>query len=117
MPKQGSYVERGKTEAVGSVHEIGCGEGRLTQIICEMTSGKVRASDIGEALIASNLQKDDLQAVDFVCKNIHNLTPAIDSANTVVCCEVLEHLDDPKHGFRSQFINPPLDYDLPLFRI
>ena len=85
----------------GAIHEVGCGEGRLTRILCDFPFDRVRASDISEALIARNRNNGDLRGVDFVCKSIYDLTATDDSADTVVCCEVLEHLDDPRRGLEA----------------
>jgi 2-polyprenyl-3-methyl-5-hydroxy-6-metoxy-1,4-benzoquinol methylase len=85
----------------GAIHEVGCGEGRLTRILCDLAPGRVRASDISESLIARNRNSGDLSGVDFVCKSIYDLTANADSADAVVCCEVLEHLDHPQRGLEA----------------
>ena len=93
----------GLLERIGTstIHEVGCGEGRLTQILSDLAPDRVRASDISEALISGNLDNGGFRGVDFVCKSIYDLTAADDSADAVVCCEVLEHLDDPRRGLEA----------------
>jgi 2-polyprenyl-3-methyl-5-hydroxy-6-metoxy-1,4-benzoquinol methylase len=81
---------------VRTVHEVGCGEGYLSPLFSH-PGVEVRASDISENCInlAKKAAATQGRGINFVTKNIYDLTPESDSAELVVCCEVLEHLDDP----------------------
>ena len=77
-----------------SLHEVGCGEGRLTRAIATRFEIPIRASDFGKHLIRE-LQSGGPDNVSFVPRSIYDLNPQEDRADTIVCCEVLEHLERP----------------------
>ena len=77
-------------------HEVGCGEGFLSTMLAQ--SGlAVRGSDISAAAVATARQRAAALGlpVTFRVADLHDLRPAEDGAELVVCCEVLEHLVDP----------------------
>ncbi len=79
------------------IHEVGCGEGYW---ISEWASRglKTRGSDFSRIAIdlaRNNLESLNLDIEGLKVKQIYDLEPAVDSATLVVCCEVLEHLDEP----------------------
>lgn len=82
------------------VHEVGCGEGNLSISLAKRHM-RVVASDFSEQVI--NIARDNANKanvkIEFKVASIHDLTPA-DSANLVLCSEVLEHLDDPRNAIR-----------------
>lgn len=83
---------------VSDIHEIGCGEGHLSTILAKTNKDrKVRASDFSFHVIeeAQNIAQKVGVNIDFRIASIHDLIPNEDAAELVVCCEVLEHLDDP----------------------
>lgn len=78
------------------IHEIGCGEGHLS-IALAARGGKVRSSDFSTEIIRKaegNARKNNLE-IQFKAASIYDLVPERDSAELVVCCEVLEHLHAP----------------------
>jgi len=81
------------------VHEVGCGEGNLTRMIAQRGVARVRGSDFSCAIIDVARQEPALANVSFVQKDIYSLD-AEDSAELIVCCEVLEHLDRPEEALR-----------------
>lgn len=83
-----------------SLHEVGCGEGRLTRLIRDRYRIEVLASDFSEALIEENLTRD-CESIDFKHLSIYELDPHEHRRSVVVCCEVLEHLEDPERGLRA----------------
>jgi SAM-dependent methyltransferase len=88
-----ALVERtGAREA----HEVGCGEGELTLRLAR--SGlEARGSDVSPEVIAEAIRRADAAGlgVPFKAAGIGELEPGADAAELVVCCEVLEHVDDP----------------------
>jgi 2-polyprenyl-3-methyl-5-hydroxy-6-metoxy-1,4-benzoquinol methylase len=84
---------------VKTVHEIGCGEGRWTlQWAAEGIAA--RGSDFSQKIIAGakeNAARNRL-AAQFRAASIYDLKAPEDSAELVVCCEVLEHLDQPERA-------------------
>lgn len=78
-----------------SIHEVGCGEGRLTEAIAAKYNIDVLASDFSKILIERNLERQS--NVNYINKSIYDLGIE-DRKHTIVCCEVLEHLEYPKDG-------------------
>ena len=79
--------------------EIGCGEGHVTQIILEATGARVHATDISQGLVddlRKRLPSDrlTLESVSIEAMQGHA------GFDTVVCCEVLEHIDNPELGLK-----------------
>ncbi len=80
------------------IHEVGCGEGYWT--IKWLDKGyNAHGSDFSSIAIdmaRSNAHEQQNTAQNFAVKNIYDLDPNIDSADLVVCCQVLEHLENPE---------------------
>jgi len=87
----------------GSIHEIGCGEGYWT--LRWLAAGiDARGCDVSSTAIElarRNAGKQGLGPGRFEARSIYDLVPGRDSADLVVCCEVLEHLHDPEAGLRA----------------
>jgi 2-polyprenyl-3-methyl-5-hydroxy-6-metoxy-1,4-benzoquinol methylase len=77
-----------------SLHEVGCGEGRLTRVIAENFDVSFRATDFSRDIIKRH-QSRPFKNVSFVHRSIYDLTEDEDHADVIICCEVLEHLDRP----------------------
>ncbi|MDQ8186384.1 class I SAM-dependent methyltransferase [Pelagicoccus sp. SDUM812002] len=80
-----------------SIHEVGCGEARLTRAMQETFQVPVHGSDFSAAVIDGNAQwaKD---ALSFEQLSIYDLDAQRHGRDVVVCCEVLEHLEAPERG-------------------
>ena len=106
----------------GSVHEIGCGEGRLCRLIAKEYAGPVQGCDISPVLIAQLQQELTDERFAFARKSIYDVVPARDHADLIICCEVLEHVDEPDRavealrglGARSYLLSVPRE---PLWRV
>lgn len=86
-----------------SIHEIGCGEGYW--VLRWNEQGLIaRGCDFSKNIIEiarENAMNRGLQPSLFDSRNIYDLTADKDSADLVVCCEVLEHLDNPESGLQA----------------
>lgn len=79
------------------VHEVGCGEGELTRRFSALGL-QARGSDLSDTVIkeAKNRSSNTGDTSEFKAASIYDLTSPDDSAELVVCCEVLEHLEEPE---------------------
>lgn len=86
-----------------NLHEIGCGEGELSWRAAAKGS-VVRGTDVAEEAIAlakarvATSASDVARKPDFRVAGICDLSAPDDCAELVICCEVLEHLEDPEQG-------------------
>lgn len=89
--------------APSSIHEIGCGEGYW--VMQWVSSGiAARGSDFSEQVIAlakENARQRSLSTELFMSRSIYDLQSSSDGADLLVCCEVLEHLNDPAAGLAA----------------
>jgi 2-polyprenyl-3-methyl-5-hydroxy-6-metoxy-1,4-benzoquinol methylase len=89
--------------APASIHEIGCGEGYWVLRWNEQGIA-ARGCDFSATVIdiaRDNSAARGLPASLFSARSIYDLDAASDSSDLVVCCEVLEHLEDPHAGLRA----------------
>lgn len=85
--------------ACADVHEIGCGEGELVLRLVRKGS-RARGSDFSHEIIAlanRNAARANLSA-EFKVASVYDLSPEEDAAELIICCEVLEHLEDPERA-------------------
>jgi 2-polyprenyl-3-methyl-5-hydroxy-6-metoxy-1,4-benzoquinol methylase len=98
------------------VHEVGCGEGFLATMLAQ-AGFAVRGSDLSPAAVAlARRRAADLDlAVHFRVADLYDLTPEADGAELVVCCEVLEHLENPVRalGVLARLAQPHLIVSVP----
>ncbi len=99
-----------------SVHEVGCGEGYLLARF----SGRglrLKGSDLSPRVVEeARLRVEHVQNdAEFKVASICDLTPATDGADLVICCEVLEHLEETDRALRvlSQLARPYLIASVP----
>jgi len=86
-----------------SIHEIGCGEGYWVLRWNEQGFA-ARGCDFSRSVIEiaqDNARHRGLSPLLFEPRSIYDLDAGQDSADLVVCCEVLEHLEDPEAGLRA----------------
>jgi 2-polyprenyl-3-methyl-5-hydroxy-6-metoxy-1,4-benzoquinol methylase len=96
MAQLDELVERtGATEA----HEVGCGEGELA-IRLARRGIRVRGTDAFPQVLDEARTRADAAGVeiDFEATPVEQLEPARHGAELIVCCEVLEHLEDPERA-------------------
>ena len=80
-----------------SVHEVGCGEGHILGMLAQ-NQFEVRGCDVSNTSLAVARLESEKRGLNISLQNksIYDLDPTVDSADTVLCCEVLEHLTDPE---------------------
>ena len=84
------------------VHEIGCGEGHIISVLASH-GFDVRGCDISEESLKvaeGELLKRNL-GIPLSIKSIYDLNEKQDASDTVICCEVLEHLTDPELALKK----------------
>jgi len=86
-----------------TILEVGCGEGHITKVLVENTEAKIKCTDISNAII--NVAKEAVKSprVSFENKNIYDLKPKLELSELVICCEVLEHLENPMLGLEKLY--------------
>ena len=94
----GLVAATGASEA----HEVGCGEGQITGLLAQRGLA-VRGSDLSaEDLAVARVEAARLGLdIEYYQRSVYELDPAIDAAELVLCCEVLEHLDNPEAALRK----------------
>jgi SAM-dependent methyltransferase len=91
----GFVVTTGATE----IHEVGCGEGHLGTILARQGL-QVRGSD-GSSEVIEIAKEESRQSgfdIPFRVASIYDLNHKEDAAELVLCCEVLEHLEEPERA-------------------
>jgi ubiquinone/menaquinone biosynthesis C-methylase UbiE len=78
------------------VHEVGCGEGELLLRLARRGL-RARGSDISQEVVDQARRRASAEQLDveFKVGAIDALDPQADSAELILCCEVMEHVDDP----------------------
>ena len=86
-----------------TIHEIGCGEGYWVLRWARLGLA-VRGSDFSSKTIElarANAATEGLNGISFETRSVYDLQSGRDSADLVVCMEVLEHLDRPEEGLEA----------------
>ncbi len=80
-------------------HEVGCGEGELA-IRLARRGIRVRGTDAVPQVLEEARERARVAGVeiDFEATPAERLEPARHGAELIVCCEVLEHLEDPERA-------------------
>lgn len=90
------FIEFLKEAAPQTVHEVGCGTGRLAQVIRQVFSGPLVLSDFSQAII-KNHRFQNQENTRLLQSSVYDLRPE-HRADVLVCCEMLEHVHDPERA-------------------
>ena len=86
-----------------ALHEVGCGEGYW--VMRWLDEGiDARGTDFSTQVIAMAKANASARGADsqrFSVRSIYDVTPQKDSAELVVCCEVMEHLEEPERALEA----------------
>lgn len=82
------------------VVEVGCGEGHVTKILLRQNYKSILATDISESVLEEAQIAIQDRRVLFQQASLEKLSLG-KKPDLVVCCEVLEHLDDPVAGLNA----------------
>lgn len=85
-----------------NVHEIGCGEGHILGMLAR-NQFQVRGCDVSETSLAVARLEAERHGMNFPLqiRSVYDLDPIVDRADTVLCCEVLEHLTEPEAALKK----------------
>jgi SAM-dependent methyltransferase len=86
-----------------TIHEIGCGEGYWV-LHWNRQGIEARGSDFSEKVISlarDNAKDEGVSPIVFNQSSIYEIKSGRDSADLIVCCEVLEHLEQPEAGLTA----------------
>lgn len=84
------------------VYEIGCGEGYVSNYINNIKKiDKYTATDVSEKVIEK--AKGMFNNIEFKTDSIYDISLLDNSVDLVVCCEVLEHIEDVPKALNEIF--------------
>ena len=91
-----AFDELAARSGAGAAHEVGCGEGELARRLAR-AGLRVRGSDAFASVLELARERAAAERLEipFQARAVQELDPGRDGAELVVCCEVLEHLEDP----------------------
>lgn len=89
-----------ETIAPESIHEVGCGEGYW---VSRWTGQGIdaRGTDFSTQVIdmaRTNARARGQDETRYEVRSLYDVTPERDSAALIVCCEVMEHLEEPERA-------------------
>lgn len=90
-----------------TVHEIGCGEGHVSARLAAK-GYTVLGTDFSTSIIETAKKQQDFDTLNFQVASIYDLVPEKHSAPLILCCEVLEHLENPLQALE---VIASLDFD------
>lgn len=98
----GSMAQLASLTGSHEAHEVGCGEGEIA-IRLARTGMAVRGTDVSAEVIeeARRRARQAGLEIDYRTAPVQSLDPRYDAAELIVCCEVLEHLDEPAEALAT----------------
>ena len=95
-----SLVSELRSADPNEIHEVGCGEGHIAILVDQYFDVGYRGSDFSTRMIEI-AQGRKISNSQFKQASIYDLQPAQDHADTIICCEVMEHLEYPEQGIEA----------------
>ncbi len=86
---------------ISSITEIGCGQGHVVSYLASMgITEDIKACDFSERIIEIASELGSGNGVEFYQKDIYDAGD-YEKADLVICCEVLEHLENPEKALEK----------------
>jgi 2-polyprenyl-3-methyl-5-hydroxy-6-metoxy-1,4-benzoquinol methylase len=86
-----------------TIHEVGCGEGYW--VMRWLGEGiDARGTDFSTQVIdmaKENARGHNMEPARFAVRSIYDVVTERDSADLIVCCEVMEHLEEPQKALEA----------------
>jgi len=96
-----SNITKAIDKPITSITECGCGQGHLNRHLEELfPTVQVKGFDIDENDLNLAIEKKKSTSTDLYLKSIYDIDKQ-ESADLVVCCEVLEHLEHPELALKK----------------
>lgn len=96
-----NLIEISKLNKPKKILEIGVGEGQITEICLSVfPDAQYIAADIANGIltVAKETLKKYQNQISFEIQDINNMPYNNNTFDLVICCEVLEHVPQPKNG-------------------
>ncbi len=85
-----------KATEISSICECGCGEGKITKYVYKLLDNvEIKAFDFSQQVVDIASENNQDVNIDFYQKSIYDID-SNENADLIVCCEVLEHLEEPE---------------------
>lgn len=95
-------LQQAQSKKIKTICEIGCGEGELLKIIHQYyPQAKIYATDRAKSEIIKAKKNTKGIPIVFSVQNAEKLNYKNKHFDLVVCCEVLEHLENPIQGLKE----------------
>ena len=96
------FLQQAQAKNIQTICEIGCGEGELLKIIHQYyPQAKIYATDVAKSEIVKAKKNTKGIPITFSVQNAEKLNYQNKQFDLVVCCEVLEHLENPQQGLKE----------------
>jgi ubiquinone/menaquinone biosynthesis C-methylase UbiE len=82
-----------------AILDVGCGDGAISAALAEATGARVVGTDLAEKRV--RFAREHAPAGRFAQGSVYDLPFADGAFDTVVCTDLLEHLDDPQRAVRE----------------
>lgn len=84
------------------IAEVGAGEGYLTNIVAQkFPDAQIWASDLAEDMLLKLAKNLNGKSVNLSVENVENLSYEDNKFDLCICCEVLEHVQNPKKALNE----------------
>lgn len=86
---------------IEDITEFGCGEGHLASYISDRyDEKKITATDFSEQIIKYAKEQNPRDNIEYKVVDIYNPSKK-ETADLILCCEVMEHLEEPEKALES----------------
>ena len=95
-------LQQAQSKKIKTICEIGCGEGELLKIIHQYyPKAKIYATDLAQSEIVKAKKNTKNIPIIFSVQNAERLSYKNQQFDLVICCEVIEHLENPERGLKE----------------